>query len=75
MKVAELREMSAEDLRRKVDELQEERFNLRFQKTLGQLTSPIRLRQLRRDIARVHTVLRERGTGSASTPKTEGDKV
>lgn len=74
MKVAELREMSAEDLRRKADELQEERFNLRFQQPLGQLTSPIRLRQLRRDIARVHTVLREHGA-SASTPKTEGDKA
>lgn len=74
MKVAELREMSAEDLRRKAGDLQEERFNLRFQQTLGQLTSPIRLRQLRRDIARVHTVLTERGAG-ASTPKTEGDKA
>lgn len=74
MKVAELREMSAEDLRRKVDELQEERFNLRFQQTLGQITSPIRLRMLRRDIARVHTVLTERGA-SVSTPKTEGDKA
>jgi large subunit ribosomal protein L29 len=74
MKVAELREMSAEDLRRKADELQEERFNLRFQQTLGQLTSPIRLRHLRRDIARIHTVLNEQGAG-ASTPKTEGDKA
>ena len=74
MKIAELREMSAEDLRRQAGDLQEERFNMRFQQTLGQLTSPIRLRMLRRDIARVHTVLTERGT-SVSTPKTEGDKA
>jgi len=74
MKIAELRELGAEELRRKVDEMQEERFNLRFQQTLGQLTSPIRLRLLRRDIARIHTVLQERGAG-ASTPKTEGDKA
>ena len=74
MKIVELRELSAEDLRRKADELQEERFNMRFQQTLGQLTSPIRLRHLRRDIARIHTVLRERGT-SASPPKNEGDKA
>ena len=74
MKVVELRQMSAEDLNRKVGELHEERFNLRFQQTLGQLTSPIRLRQLRRDTARVHTVLRERGA-SASTSKIEGDKA
>lgn len=69
MNAAELRGLSAEDLRQRADELVEERFNLRFQKTLGQLTSPIRLRQLRREIARIHTILRERGA-SAATPQT-----
>ncbi len=73
MKAAELRELSAEELRQRVDDLVEERFNLRFQKTLGQLTSPIRLRQLRRDIARLHTVLRERGAGTP-LPKTGAEQ-
>jgi len=59
MKVSELREMSADEVRSKLEDLHEESFNLRFQHVSGQLTSPIRLRQVRRDIAKAHTVLKE----------------
>ncbi|HIL11505.1 MAG TPA: 50S ribosomal protein L29 [Candidatus Latescibacteria bacterium] len=63
MKVSELREMNADDVKNKLEELHEESFNLRLQHVSGQLTSPIRLRQVRRDIAKVHTVLKEHVLG------------
>jgi large subunit ribosomal protein L29 len=63
MNASELREQSVEELNTRLEELEEESFNLRFQHTLGQLSSPIRLRQVRREIARVHTLLHESRTG------------
>ena len=63
MKVSELRESSVEELQIKLTELAEEKFNLRFQHALGQLSSPIRLRQVRRDVAQVQTVLNEHQLG------------
>lgn len=65
MKARELRDLSREDLKRKLDELKTELFNLRFQKAVGQLGNPMRIRQVRRDIARVLTVMRERELGIA----------
>jgi large subunit ribosomal protein L29 len=46
-----------------LEELHEEAFNLRFQHVSGQLTTPIRLREVRRDIAKAHTVLKEHEIG------------
>lgn len=63
MKAKELREMSNEELHRQLDELKEELFNLRFQLTVGQLDNPMRVRQVRKDIARIKTILRERELG------------
>lgn len=63
MKASELRAQGAEELSARLEELEEESFNLRFQHTLGQLSSPIRLRQVRREIARVRTLLHESSTG------------
>jgi large subunit ribosomal protein L29 len=71
MKVSELREMSADDINIKLEEFEEESFNLRFQHVSGQLTNPSRLRQVRRDIARVHTVLREHDSGQKTLPEGE----
>jgi large subunit ribosomal protein L29 len=68
MKTAELREMSLEEVRLKLDELVEESFNLRFQHTIGQLSSPIRLRQVRRDIGQVRTILNEHDKGLRHLP-------
>lgn len=63
MRASELREMSLEEVTGKLDDLQEEVFNLRFQHVSGQLTNPIRLRQVRREIAQVRTILRENELG------------
>jgi len=59
MKIRELRDMSADELRAKEGELREQLFKLRFQKSLGQLDSPMKLRIVRRDIARIRTILHE----------------
>jgi large subunit ribosomal protein L29 len=60
MKPAKVREMGPEELRTKVIELQEQLFRLRVQKSIGQLDNAIKLRETRRDIARVKTVLKEK---------------
>ncbi|ACB83801.1 50S ribosomal protein L29 [Natranaerobius thermophilus] len=60
MKAKEIREMTNRELEAKLDELKEELFNLRFQVATGQIENPMRLKQVRKDIARVKTILRER---------------
>ena len=60
MKAETLRELSTEELNNKVVELKEELFNLRFQMATGQLENPMQLKQVRKDIARAKTVIRER---------------
>jgi large subunit ribosomal protein L29 len=60
MKVGELHDLSDEELRRKLLELQEELFNLRFQLATGQIENVGRIRTVRRDIARVKTVQHQR---------------
>ncbi len=59
MKVSEIRELSSEELREKLGEITEEQFNLRFQNATGQLENTMRLGQVKRDIARIQTILRE----------------
>lgn len=63
MKVKEVRDLSTAELHKKVDELKDELFNLRFQMATGQLDNQARIRVVRRAIARVKTVLRERELG------------
>ncbi len=65
---ADLRGLSREDLNKKVLELKEELFSLRFQSATGQLESHGRLREVRKDIARVYTVLQERNLGIVPDP-------
>jgi large subunit ribosomal protein L29 len=60
MKAGKVREMGLEELRTKERDLQEQLFRLRVQQSIGQLDNAIKLRQTRRDIARVKTVLREK---------------
>ena len=67
----ELRELTDEDLITKLRESKEELFNLRFQMATGQLANTHRLRTVRQEIARTHTVLRERELGLASGPEGE----
>jgi large subunit ribosomal protein L29 len=65
---AELRGLSRGDLDQKVKELKEELFTLRFQAATGQLESHGRLRAVRKDIARIYTVLQERVLGIVDDP-------
>ena len=65
---AELRGLSRSDLNTKVTELKEELFTLRFQAATGQLESHGRLRAVRKDIARIYTVLQERELGIIEDP-------
>jgi large subunit ribosomal protein L29 len=60
MEAREIRAMATEEIRRKLDETHEELFNLRFQWTTRQLKDTNRLIQVRRDVARLKTILRER---------------
>jgi large subunit ribosomal protein L29 len=60
MKASEIRALSNEELQKKLDDLKEELFNLRFQSVTGQLDNPMRIKEVRKDIARVKTIMRER---------------
>ena len=60
MKAAELREMTAVELTKKLSELKEELFNLRFQHAINQLENPGRIEIVKKDIARVMTILAEK---------------
>ena len=62
MKTAELRELPDEELLARLETNKEELFNLRFQSVTGQLDNPMRIKQVRHDIARILTVLRSRQT-------------
>ncbi len=64
---AELRGLDAEGLETKLREAKEELFNLRFQNATGQLDNTARLKSVRREIARIYTVLRERELGIIET--------
>lgn len=60
MKVKDIQNMASEELAKKVEDLKDELFKLRFQLATGQLDNPMRIREVRRTIARIKTVLRER---------------
>ena len=60
MKAAELREMAADQLGAKERELVDQLFRMRIQKSMGQLEAPDKLRTVRRDLARIKTVLRQK---------------
>ncbi|MEQ1648350.1 MAG: 50S ribosomal protein L29 [Hyphomicrobiaceae bacterium] len=63
MKAAEFRDMTLDQLDDQLVKLKKEQFNLRFQRASGQLESPARIREVRRDIARVMTVAGAKRTG------------
>lgn len=60
MKASEIREWSSDEIRQKIDEFTEELFNLTFQHATDQLENPMRVGHVRRDIARMKTVVKER---------------
>ena len=60
MKAAEIRELTVDDLRARVQDLDDQIFKLRIQKSMGQLEAPAKVREVRRDLARIKTILREK---------------
>jgi large subunit ribosomal protein L29 len=66
MKINDMRAMTLDELRAKLDELQEDQFNLKFRLQTQPLDDPLRIRKVRRDIARVKTLIREKETEAAT---------
>jgi large subunit ribosomal protein L29 len=59
MKAGEIRDLNLEEMHQKVSDLKEELFNLRFQHEIGQLENPQRMKETKRDIARLKSIIRE----------------
>ena len=77
MKAKQARELSADEITARIAELERERFNLRFRGATQPLEDPLRLRVIRKDIARLKTVLREgraQADGRKAKPATAGTK-
>jgi large subunit ribosomal protein L29 len=62
VKAAEIRELGVDELRSREKDLDDQIFRLRIQKSMGQLEAPARVRELRRDLAKIKTILREKET-------------
>ncbi len=71
MRTEEMREMTREELEQKRRDLGEERFNLKMRKSFKELDNPLRLRYLRRDIARINTILNEDEKGTRPLAKSK----
>lgn len=69
MNVDALRELSSDDLTERLDEVKEEFFNLRFQNATGQLENFAQIKQIKREIARINTLVHERELGIEIEPK------
>jgi large subunit ribosomal protein L29 len=66
MKASEIKDMSMEEMLRKLGDLKEEFFNLRFQHETGQLENPQKMKQTKRDIARIKTIIKQSQFNNAS---------
>jgi large subunit ribosomal protein L29 len=64
MKISELKELTPDELKAKEAELRDQMFKLRFQKSLGQLENPLKIKNIRKDIARIQTLLNRPGKGT-----------
>ncbi len=73
MDVKELRDMTNEELQQKAQQLKQELFNLRFQQATGRIENVMRIKQTRRDIARIKTILRENGLAAAQSAQAKGN--
>ena len=62
MKVAEIRDLAADELRQRVHDMDDQMFRLRIQKSMGQVEAAQKLKVMRRELARIKTVLREKET-------------
>ena len=75
IKPAEIKELATDELERRLVETREELFNLRFQNATGQLDNYSRLGELKRDIARLMTALREREISEAESPSAPDEEL
>ncbi|MFA5015831.1 MAG: 50S ribosomal protein L29 [Actinomycetota bacterium] len=73
MKISEIKELTKEELETKLADIKKSLFNLKFQKATGQLNSPVKIRNLRKDIARIKTLIKEKEFKTKTDNKT--DKV
>lgn len=73
MDVKELRDMTDEELLAKAHQLKQELFNLRFQQATGRIENVMRIKQTRRDIARIKTIIRENGLAAAQSAPAKGN--
>lgn len=64
MKATEIREMTEDELSHKEEELKDQLFKLKFQHALGQLENAMKLKNIKRDIARIKTIIREKNKGT-----------
>ena len=67
MELNKIREMTDVELNAELDKMKQELFNLRFQHVTGQLENPVKMRETKRDIARVKTIIREKELAKAQT--------
>ena len=65
MKAAEIRELTVDDLRAREKDLDDQLFRLRIQKSMGQLEAPAKVREVRRDLARIKTILKEKSAAGS----------
>lgn len=72
MKPSKIRDQSIQELENERTRLEEQIFKLRFQNAVGQLDNPLKIRTVRRDLARVRTIMNEKLRAQASAPATEG---
>jgi large subunit ribosomal protein L29 len=73
VKPNELRDMSVEDLESRLTELTEERFRLRFRSATESIENPMRFRAIRRDIARIHTILEEKSRIASQESRSDSE--
>ena len=73
MKPNELRDMSVDDLQTRLGELTEERFRLRFRSATESIENPMRFRAIRRDIARIRTILEEKSRVASQESRTDSE--
>ena len=67
MELSTMREMTPEELNAELEKMKQDLFNLRFQHVTGQLENPVKMRETKRDIARVKTIMREKELAKAQT--------
>jgi len=67
MKVEDIRELSVDELHAREKDLDDQLFRLRIQKSMGQLEAPAKVRDVRKDLARIKTILRQRELAAGST--------